>query len=68
MQMMEYRCQQTKPDGRRCNAKLFEASFEGELDIKCYRCNQHNVIDTRQECSADSTVTIDLTERVTIGV
>ncbi len=66
MQMMEYRCQQTKPDGRRCNAKLFEASFEGELDIKCYRCNQHNVIDTRKQFSAAEAVTVDLTERVTI--
>jgi len=46
MQMIEYRCQQTKLDGRRCNALIFKGWFAGQIEVKCRRCGGYTSWDT----------------------
>jgi len=40
---LEYRCEATKPNGRPCRTLFFKGAFEGEISVKCHKCNNWNV-------------------------
>lgn len=47
--MQEYHCQHPHP--RRpgpCDAFFFRGRFQGEIEIKCWRCHQSTTLDSRK--------------------
>lgn len=57
--MIEFRC-------RACRNLFFKGDFEGEIEVKCYRCNAMNRWDRRAEFTGSEAVLLDT--RFTVGV
>ncbi len=53
LSMKEYRCPYPHPTrSGHCNALFFRGAFDGEIEVKCWRCHRSVVFDSREDYTA----------------